>query len=151
MALLMLTRAMAEEFDPYGIAVNYLQVNGAKLSRDTIRKFSLSYRILGRLQSLYLKPPEFMADRYVRITTDPGFHGVTGRSINHRLDIMHPAPATTPEGKALGFMDEVKITTGADYYPAIAEDRDLQAAVLHVCRDIHGGSSPLNPIRSGGA
>ena len=136
MALLMLTLAMADELKPRGIAVNYLQVNGAKLSRETVRKFTLSYRILGRLQSLLLKPPEFMADRYFRITTAPEFRGVTGRNINHRLDIMNPAPATTPEGEPLGFMEEIKISAGADYYPAIAEDQELQAAVLEVCRNI---------------
>lgn len=139
MALLMLTRALAEELRADGIAVNYLQVNGAKLSRETVRKFSLSYRIMGRLQSLLLKPPEFMADRYFRITTDPDFRGVTGRNINHRLEIMEPAPSTTAEGQSLRFTDELRITAGADYYPAIAEDGDLQAEVLRVCRTAHGG------------
>lgn len=139
MALLMLTRALAEELRADGIAVNYLQVNGAKLSRETVRKFSLSYRIMGRLQSLLLKPPEFMADRYFRITTDPDFRGVTGRNINHRLEIMEPAPATTAEGKPLRFSDELRITAGADYYPPIAEDGDLQAEVLGVCRTAYGG------------
>ena len=135
MALLMLTRAVAEEFEPQGIAVNYLQVNGAKLSRETVRKFTLAYRVLGRLQSFLLKPPEFMADRYFRITTAPEFRGVTGRNINHRLEIMQPAPTTTPEGEPLGFLEEIRITTGSDYYPAIAEDRELQAAVVRVCRN----------------
>jgi NAD(P)-dependent dehydrogenase (short-subunit alcohol dehydrogenase family) len=134
MALLMLTRALAEELESDGIAVNYLQVNGAKLSRETVKKFSLTYRILGRLQSLVLKPPEFMADRYFRITTDPAYRGITGRNINHRLEIMEPAPTTTPEGTPLRFTDEMRITAGADYYPRIAEDRELQAAVLEVCR-----------------
>ncbi len=134
MALLMLTRTLADELRPDGIAVNYLQVNGAKLSRETVRKFTLSYRMLGRLQSLFLKPPEFMADRYFRITTAPEFRGITGRSFNHRLEIMEPAPTTTPEGKPLRFIDEVRIATGADYYPAIAEDGNLCAAILQTCR-----------------
>lgn len=138
MALLMLTRAMAEELKADGIAVNYLQVNGAKLSRETVRKFSLSYRILGRLQSFLLKPPAFMADRYFQITTAPEFRGVTGRNFNHRLEIMQPAPTTTPEGKPLRFVDEMRITTGADYYPAIAEDRTVQAAILQICRKVRG-------------
>jgi hypothetical protein len=47
---------------------------------------------------------------------------------------MEPAPTTTPEGKPLGFADEMRITAGADYYPRIAEDRELQTAVLEVCR-----------------
>jgi NAD(P)-dependent dehydrogenase (short-subunit alcohol dehydrogenase family) len=144
MALLMLTRMLAEELEPDGIAVNYLQVNGAKLSRETVKKFSLSYRILGRLQSLFLKPPEFMADRYFRITTDSTYRGITGRNINHRLELMEPAPTTTPEGKPLGFADEMRITAGADYYPRIAEDRELQTAVLEVCR---GAESPQTSNR----
>ena len=132
MALLMLTRALSEELRPHGIAVNYLQVNGAKLSTETVRKFSLAFRILGRVQSLFLKPPEFMADRYYQIVTSPEFRGVTGQNINHRLEIMQPAPTTTPEGKPLRFADVMRIATGADYYPAIAEDKELQAAVMQV-------------------
>jgi hypothetical protein len=79
-----------------------------------------------------------MADRYFRITMAPEFRGVTGRNINHRLEIMNPAPTTTPEGNPLGFMEETKISAGADYYPAIAEDRQLQGAVVQVCRNIRG-------------
>ncbi len=145
MALLMLTKALAEELEPSGIAVNYLQVNGAKLSRETVRKFTLSYRILGRLQSLFLKPPEFMADRYFRITTTPEFRGVTGQNINHRLEVMHPAPTTTAEGKPLRFTDEIRITAGADYFPAIAEDRTLQAAAVQVCRDAGARAASPRP------
>lgn len=137
MALLMLTQTLAEEFAPDGIAINYLQVNGAKLSRETVQKFSLPYRILGRLQSFLLKPPEFMADRYYRITTEPAYRGITGRDINHRLEIMEPAPSTTPDGTPLRFKEMMSITTGADYYPAIAENRNLQAAVLQICREHH--------------
>jgi NAD(P)-dependent dehydrogenase (short-subunit alcohol dehydrogenase family) len=134
MALLMVTRALAPELASDGIAINYLQVNGAKLSRETIRKFSLPYRFLGLVQSLFLKPPEFMADRYVRITTAPEFRGVSGCNINHRLRVMHPAPSTTPDGKPLGFLDEAKISVGADYYPPIAEDPETQTTVLEICR-----------------
>lgn len=129
MALLMLTRTLATELGKDGIAINYLQVNGAKLSRETIRKFNLPYRILGRLQSLFLKPPEFMADRYFQITTAPEFRGVTGCSINHHLKIMRPVPSETPAG--------IKTLMGADYYPAIAEDPEAQAKVLEICRDSH--------------
>jgi hypothetical protein len=85
-----------------------------------------------------------MADRYVRITTDSTYRGITGRNINHRLELMEPAPTTTPEGKPLGFADEMRITAGADYYPRIAEDRELQAAVLEVCR---GAESPQTSNR----
>jgi NAD(P)-dependent dehydrogenase (short-subunit alcohol dehydrogenase family) len=142
MALLMLTRALSEELEPDGIAVNCLQVNGAKLSRETVRKFSRTYRILGRVQSVFLKSPEFMADRYFRIATSPEFRDVTGQNINHKLKIMQPAPTATPDGRPLRFMDEMRITTGADYYPAIAEDRELQAAVMQVCRNAHEVYSP---------
>jgi NAD(P)-dependent dehydrogenase (short-subunit alcohol dehydrogenase family) len=140
MALLMLTRSLADVLEGDGIAVNYLQVNGARLSRETVKKFSLTYRILGRLQSLFLKPPEFTADRYVRITTAPEYRGITGRNINHRLELMEPAPATGPDGTPLRFTDDIKITAGADYYPRIAEDPQLQAAVLEVCRAAERGS-----------
>jgi NAD(P)-dependent dehydrogenase (short-subunit alcohol dehydrogenase family) len=141
MALLMLSHAMADELNPQGIAVNYLQVNGAKLSRETVRKFSRTYRILGRVQSLLLKPPEFMADRYFRIAAAPEFRGITGRAINHRLEIMHPAPTSTPEGKPLGFVDEIRITAGADFYPMIADDQKLQEEVLQLCRGIREHAS----------
>jgi hypothetical protein len=75
-----------------------------------------------------------MADRYFPVTTAPEYRGITGRNINHRLEIMKPAPTTTPEGTPLRFMDEIRITTGSDYYPVIAEDEELQAEVLQICQ-----------------
>lgn len=144
LALLMLTLALSEELRPHGIAVNYLQVNGAKLSKETVRKFSRGYRVVGRLQSLFLKPPEFMAERYFRITTGSEFRGVTGRNINHHLEIMRPAPTTTSEGKPLRVTDEIKITIGTDFYPAIADNQDLQAAVMQICRNARDLSGVQN-------
>ncbi|TVQ06998.1 MAG: SDR family NAD(P)-dependent oxidoreductase, partial [Balneolaceae bacterium] len=91
MALLMLTKKMAKEFGGDGIAVNMLQINGATMSKETIAKLTPGYRIAARIQNLFFRPPEFMANHYYDICTGDKFSGVTGELINHKQEVMQKA------------------------------------------------------------
>jgi hypothetical protein len=64
---------------------------------------------------------------------------------------MHPAPTTSSEGGPLSFSDEIKIATGAEYYPAIAENQELQAAVMQICRNARDLSVVHSAVHNEGA
>jgi len=65
MALLLLTFKMAEEYKRHGINVNALQINGAKMSKETIKKFKIWWRPVAWVQNLFFRSPEFMANHYL--------------------------------------------------------------------------------------
>ncbi|GIP59858.1 hypothetical protein [Paenibacillus woosongensis] len=46
MALTLLTFKMAEKFGQFGIKVNALQINGATMSKETIKKFKPKYKLI---------------------------------------------------------------------------------------------------------
>jgi len=126
----MLSFVLGEKLRPDGIAVNSLQINGARLSRKTLRKFTLFWRVVGRLQSLTLAPPEFMADRYLQLAGRPDFGGPGTRHCNHRLEVMQPG-AGSP-----GFFQTYRQVLGASVYPPHADDAAARARVLHLCEEL---------------
>jgi NAD(P)-dependent dehydrogenase (short-subunit alcohol dehydrogenase family) len=128
MALLMLTFVLARRLASAGIAVNCLQINGARMSRETVARVTWPYRVVARVQNLFFPPPTFMADHYFTITTSDGFSGVTGRSINQRLETMAPA-----SNEGAGFREQLRNALGSRTYPAYADDRDVQEEVLRLC------------------
>lgn len=131
MALTMLTFKMAAEFEADGISVNALQINGAKLSDDTLKKMSSRWRRVGRVQSLFLKHPSYMAKRYVQLTTAPEFKGITGELFNDDLDMMKPAPE-----KDLTFMENIRLVSGKSHYPLYAKDPHEIEKVWRFCKEI---------------
>ena len=130
MALLMLTFLLAKEFEQAGIKVNYLQINGAKLSKETLAKFTPRWRAIGRVQNMFLRRPEFMAGLYFDICTSDAFKEISGKAINHRLEIMQPEPAEK------GFVMEIKQPLGADFYPAYAHREDVSNKLLQLCSNL---------------
>jgi NAD(P)-dependent dehydrogenase (short-subunit alcohol dehydrogenase family) len=148
MALLMLTFVMARTHATEGIAVNCLQISGAKMSTETLRKFSLGYRIVAWIQNLFFPTTEFVADAYFQITTAERFRGVSGKYLNDRLEIMAPA-----DNERVGLRQQMKHLTGGRHFPAYAEKTDVQAEVLAACEafartgadpDADGSSSPAS-------
>jgi NAD(P)-dependent dehydrogenase (short-subunit alcohol dehydrogenase family) len=128
MALLMLTLRMAGEFSADGIGVNMLQINGARMSKETIRTFSPRYRVIARLQNVFFRPPEFMAGHYHDICTSDRFRGVTGKLINPKLEIMDAA-VESPGG-----LEQFRQVTGAGRYPRYALDREMTDEIWERCK-----------------
>lgn len=135
MALLMLTFIMARKLEPLGIAVNCLEINGAKMSPNTLAKMTLPYRIVGRIQNLFFRPPEYMAEGYVEITTAARFRGVTGCNFNDRQQPMKPG-----SGAATPVKQQLKNLFGTEFYPEFADDTATQEAVWNACVEAAGCS-----------
>jgi len=130
-AFLMLTFKMAEVFEADGVKVNALQINGAKLSKETINKFTLRWRIIGRVQNLFLRPTEYMAYNYYHICTSARFKEITGKQFNDKLVLMK---AST--GESLGIIEDIKQTTGTNAYPAYANHKDNIGKVWEFCKRV---------------
>jgi hypothetical protein len=131
MALLMLTFSLARDLEPEGISVNYLHINGARMSKQTIAKFSLRFRIAGRIQNLFLRPAEYMANNYFELTTAERFRGVTGVCFNDKLERMVPGDSETAAPAC-----QLRFTLGRGHYPARADDTEAQERVRSVCEKI---------------
>lgn len=129
MALLMLTFRMAEKFNKDGIRVNSLQINGARMSKETLGKFKPKWRFIARVQNLFFRSPEFIANRYYEICTSDKFRDVTGKQFNHRLEIMQPALENR------GFLTDVKQAVGASVYPAYAHRKDVADHLWELCEE----------------
>lgn len=131
-ALLMLTFKMADEFVQYDIKVNSLQINGAKMSKETLNKFTLKWKIVASLQNLFFQSADFMADKYFEICTSGKFQNITRKLINHKLEIMEPAKNNKSNSEF------VKVL-GSNYYPDYAEDQELIERVWSLCKEYTGG------------
>jgi len=130
MALLMLTFRMADEFKKDGIRVFNLQINGAKMSKETLQKFTLPWRMIARVQNLFFRPASFMAGIYYEICTSTAFSETSGKLINHRLEIMVPSKNNP------GIADQIKQVTGAGIYPNYADRTDMQEKIWALCREL---------------
>ena len=124
----MVTFEMARRLESEGISCNYLHVNGAKLSHETLAKMTRGYRILGRLQSIQLRKPEYMANNYYELAHNERFRGVTGVCFNDRLEIMQPGDSETASP-----LEQIRFPLGRSHYPAYADNRDLQQELVGVC------------------
>ncbi|MEX2602837.1 MAG: SDR family NAD(P)-dependent oxidoreductase [Gracilimonas sp.] len=128
MAFLMLTFRMAEEFKELGIKVNSLQINGAKMSKDTLKKFKPIWRLIASIQNLLFPAPSFMASHYFDITTSDKFKDVSGQQINHKLEAMEAGPENT----------STKDAWGDKFYPNYASKKDVTDKVWNLCREWTG-------------
>ncbi len=126
MAFLMLTFRMAEEFKEMGIKVNSLQINGAKMSKNTLKKFKPGWRFLASIQNLFFPEPEFMASHYFKITTSDTFKNVTGKQFNHKQELMEPSPENS----------SFKDAWGSNYYPYYATRKDLNDKIWNLCTNM---------------
>ncbi|RXI96592.1 SDR family oxidoreductase [Anaerobacillus alkaliphilus] len=131
MALMMLTFKQAEEFKNAGIKVNALQINGAKMSKETLMKVTPGYRVVARLQNLFFRPTTYMADKYYEICTSERFRDVTGKLFNDELELMEPA-SETPKG----ILQDVKQLVGKSLYPAYAKNDTVINQVYELCREL---------------
>lgn len=135
MALLMLTFALARELESDGVAVNYLHINGARMSKETIAKFSLKYRAIARVQNVFLRPVAYMASNYVELAAGARFRGVTGVCFNDRLEAMRSGNSEEARG-----LDQLRFGLGRGYYSWRADDRALQERVWSTCAELSSGA-----------
>lgn len=94
MGLLLLTFSLAEKYRESGIKVNMLMIPATKIGKESMKKFSSIFRIIGPLvQNLnpLSKNPEYIADRYFEICDSSRFNKISGQLFDHRLRIIgHP-------------------------------------------------------------
>ncbi len=126
MALLMLTFKMAQHYIDLGISVNSLQINGARMSKDTLRKFAPRWRFIAHIQNLFFKPTSFMANNYFELCTSEDFALVTGKLFNHRLKAMKKGPVKPKLSHILG----------SNVYPLFAANETVQERVWNSCENL---------------
>ncbi|MFA9556685.1 SDR family NAD(P)-dependent oxidoreductase [Evansella sp. AB-rgal1] len=136
MALVMLTFKMAEEYESEGIKVNALQINGAKMSKETLQKVTLGYRMVASIQNLFFRQPSYMANNYYELCTSDRFKDKTGKLFNDKLDVMTPALA-----ESQGFLEEIKQVTGTNKYPAYAQKKVVREKVWELCKELTESNS----------
>jgi NAD(P)-dependent dehydrogenase (short-subunit alcohol dehydrogenase family) len=126
MALLMLSFKMAEHYKEFGISVNSLQINGARMSKETLQKFAPRWRFIARIQNLFFPPAEFMGNNYFELCTSDDFALVTGKLFNHKLKAMKKGPAKPKPSHVWG----------SKVYPAYAASNSIQDKVWDVCNEL---------------
>lgn len=126
MAFLMLTFRMADELKEVGIKLYSLQINGAKMSRETLAKFTFRWKLIAAIQNFFFRPADFMAENYFRICTSGDFRDMTGVHFNHKLEVMRPGPVNP------SFRD----IAGATVYPVYADDARIQEELRTICMDL---------------
>ncbi len=140
MALMLLTFKMAEKFEQDGIKVNALQINGAKMSKETIKKFKPKYKMIAWIQNLFIPPAFYMADKYFTICTAEEFQHTTGKLFNDKLEIMQPSPKEYP-----GFIKQMKQIFGTSVYPAYEENTNISDDLWALCTEVtRNHLSPYN-------
>jgi NAD(P)-dependent dehydrogenase (short-subunit alcohol dehydrogenase family) len=130
MALLMLTMKLAEEFKNDGIKVNVLEINGAKMSKETLRKFKPRFRVIAMIQNLFFPTTEYMAGNYFEICTSERFKGISGKLFNHKLGIMQPAQ-NKPDFKA-----QFTQLFDNDVYPNYAHNQETNEKIWNLCMEL---------------
>lgn len=124
MALMMLTFKMAEEYKDDQIKVNALQINGAKMSKHTLKKIKPWWRPIAWVQNIYFPPPSYMAKNYFEICTSETFGQTTGKLFNDKLEIMQPSSSQNP-----GLFNQVKRVLGSSVYPQYAINKNITEKV----------------------
>lgn len=127
MALVMLTFKMAEQYKEFGIKVNALQINGARMSKESMEKVTTGYRMIARIQNLYFPPAEKMAEIYYHMCISDEFKTITGKLINDKKEIMtcgeiNPSP-----------LKQIKQITGTRFYPPFADAKENQEKIWDLC------------------
>ena len=132
MAFLMLTIKMAKELESDGIKVNMLEISGAKMSKETLRKFKPKYRLIAYFQNLYFPKPEKVGGLYYSICTDDRFKNLTGKLFNHNLEVMNPG-AEKPTGK-----EQFTQVFGSQVYPNYAHDQETMEKIWNLSKQATG-------------
>jgi NAD(P)-dependent dehydrogenase (short-subunit alcohol dehydrogenase family) len=132
MALLILTFRWAKEFEKNEIKVNAVMINNIRQEWQSLMKFRSWYRIVAILQNLVARSPGMMANVYYQICTSEDFKKVTGKLINHRLEIVEKSKLTEKDN---AFKVAREIQRGKTY-PLYAEDKSVQDKVLNLCRKL---------------
>lgn len=110
--------------------MNALQINGAKLSKETLNKFTLRWRIVGRIQNTFLRPTEYMANNYYEICTSDKFKEATGKLFNDKLEKMKVS-----KGEGIGIINEVKQAVGSSVYPVYVNDKITTEKIWGFCEN----------------
>lgn len=126
MALLMLTFRMAREYKESGVKFYSLQINGARMSKETLKKFKMPWRLVAHIQNIFFPHPSYMANNYFEICTSGKYKDITGKHFNDKLEVMKVAP----ENPAL------KDILGTSVYPIYADRHDVQKAVIMLCKEL---------------
>ncbi|MGE7022921.1 SDR family NAD(P)-dependent oxidoreductase [Solibacillus cecembensis] len=120
MAFVILTFKMAEMYKDNGIKVNALQINGAKMSKRTLKKVKPWWRPIAWGQNIFFPPTSYMANNYFEICTSNTFHHVSGKLINDKLEIMQVTPNEYPS-----LFEQVKRVLGSSVYPTYADNNEV--------------------------
>lgn len=130
MALLLLTKKLAEQFKEDGIQVNALQIPATKIAKDKVRQIGSYWRILATVQNVFNPPPEGVAHNYYEICSSDRFKSVTGQLINHQLQLIQPGlPNPNP-------LTQAKQIFGSRFYPSYASDSASTERVWQLCKQI---------------
>ncbi|GGM18499.1 hypothetical protein GCM10011351_00330 [Paraliobacillus quinghaiensis] len=130
MGLILLTFKMAKEYDKYGIKVNALQINGAKMSKNTLQKLTPGWRFIARIQNLYFPPAEKMSEIYFHMCTSEHFKNITGKLINDKKEIMKRGEENP------GLTMQVKQLIRSHYYPVYADQHENQDEMWSLCQEV---------------
>ena len=133
MAFLVLTFRMAEEFKKFGVKVNSLQINGARMSKETLKKFSPFWRLIAKIQNLFFPLPEFTANIYFKICTSEKYRSTTGKYFNHKKEIMEEGSENP----------KIKDVLGTSYYPTYAKNVELNDEIWNLCIDLTSKKNAL--------
>jgi NAD(P)-dependent dehydrogenase (short-subunit alcohol dehydrogenase family) len=125
-ALLMLTFRMAKEYEESGVKFFSLQINGARMSKETLKKFKMPWRLVAYIQNLFFPHPSYMANNYFEICTSEKYKYTTGKHFNDKLEVMKVAPENPVLNDILG----------TSVYPAYAHRQAVQEKVFHLCQEL---------------
>jgi NAD(P)-dependent dehydrogenase (short-subunit alcohol dehydrogenase family) len=125
MAFLMLTLGLAEKYEKDGVKFFSLQINGARMSENTLRKFKPGWRLIARIQNLFFPHPSYMADNYFEICTSERYKNITGVHFNDKLEVMQKGPDKP----------SIKDIIGTSVYPSYAHRKDVRERVMRFCEE----------------
>lgn len=133
MALLLLTFKLADELKDSGIKINAIQINGVKMSKETVQKLRSFWKYIARVQNLFFPEPLEMANNYFAICTSDEFKDVTGKLLNQKREIVKPT-----NDEKVKFVTQAKYILGSSYYPKYANRTENIEKVWKLCTDLTG-------------
>ena len=132
MALWMMTIQMARELMGEHIKVNAVMISAFKMSKESVRKLRLPWRMIASLQNLFIPSPDIMGGKYFAICSRDEFRDATGKLFNK--DLVVTIPGTKNASPSL----QVKQLFSSNYYPSYAEEEELVAKVWNLCEKLTG-------------
>lgn len=132
MAFLMLTFKFADVLGQERIKVNMLEISGAKMAKETLKKFRFQYRLIAMFQNLYFPTTDKVAELYYSICTSNHFNETTGKLFNHNLKIMQSGKEN-PDPKT-----QISQLFGNEVYPRYAHDQATTDKIWALCKQVTG-------------